>query len=162
MRAPGPCAPTARSNTNATRATTAAASTSFSALAKSSFIFDRSNSARLRTQVSDSARGVHQHSVLALLQEFPPSLADREGSARKKSILISRIVTRARWRSRLRRSCAYEAGRTSRRIRRICRGIDQCRIVEKVPLATSVETASISAASGRSSVTFADAPRTAA
>jgi hypothetical protein len=37
----------------------------------------------------------------------------------------------------------------------------QCRIAENVPPATSVDTASISAASGRSSLTFADFPRTA-
>jgi hypothetical protein len=39
---------------------------------------------------------------------------------------------------------------------------DQCRIPEKVPLATSDDTVSISADKGRSSTTFVDAPRTAA
>ncbi len=123
MRAPGPCAPTARTNTNATKATPRprAPVSRLSPKAASYSIAPipgarERRSLRLPTEFTNTP-------FLLCFQEFPPSLAEREGSARKKSILISRIVTHARLRSRSRRSCAYEAGRTSRRIRRIRRGI---------------------------------------
>ena len=59
--------------------------------------------------------------VLALLSGIPAkSSRTRRLNTRE---VDTRIVTHARLRSRLRRSCAHEAGSTSRRIRRIRRGI---------------------------------------